>query len=193
MTILSVLDDRERDRLQTKKLSKGETLFHEGETCHHIGIMKKGTLIITSYLENGSQIIYNTLNKDEMFGNNLLFSSSPYYKGDVLAEENSEVVLIEKEDLLFLLSENPGFLKEYLKIQSDAGKNLHFRIRLLSIDSARERFYYYMHEHSNVVRISSVSSLAKQLLLSRETLSRLLSTLTKEKRIIKEGNVIRLL
>ncbi|MBQ5444828.1 MAG: Crp/Fnr family transcriptional regulator, partial [Erysipelotrichaceae bacterium] len=120
-------------------------------------------------------------------------SGSIVYKGDVLAEENSEVILIGKEDLLFLLSENSDFLKEYLKIQSDAGKNLHFRIRLLSIESARERFFYYMHEHSNTIRISSVSALARQLFLSRETLSRLLSTLTKEKRIIKEGNVIRLL
>ena len=193
MTILSVLNDKQRDIPQTKKLSKGEILFREGETCRQIGIIKKGTLIITSYLENGSQIIYNTLNKGEMFGNNLLFSSSPFYKGDVLAEENSEVILIGKEDLLFLLSENSDFLKEYLKIQSDAGKNLHFRIRLLSIESARERFFDYMHEHSNTIRISSVSALARQLFLSRETLSRLLSTLTKEKRIIKEGNVIRLL
>ena len=193
MKLLTYLSEKEKKELTAKKLQKNEVLFREGQRCREIGIVLHGSLIITSFLENGTQIIYNTLEQNDMFGNNLLFSSDPFYKGDVLAAENSEVLLIREEELLGLMSDDPLFLKEYLKIQSDTGKDLHFQIRLLSIDSAQERLFYYLHEHSGRIRFTSVSALSKQLFLSRETLSRLLSKLTKEKRIIKEDDVIRLI
>ena len=192
MDILSLLNTDDR-YCQMKKLRKGETLFYENDLCHHIGIIKDGRLIITSFLENGRQIIYNRLHKGEMFGNNLVFSGDPRYKGDVIAEEDSEVYLIEKEDLLHLLQENEALLKEYLKIQADAGKDLHGKIRLLSFEAAEDRFNYWMHEHGGQIEITSISSLAEDLHLSRETLSRLLSRLEKENRIIRDGKTIGLL
>ena len=193
MSILFALNEEENRLCQVRKLSKGETLFHENDECFQIGIVKKGKLIITSFPENGRQIIYNRLEKDEMFGNNLIFSSSPFYKGDVIALENSEIILIGKEVLIFLLQKNRRFLIEYLRLQADDGKNLHSRIRFLSIDSASERFLAYMHEHGGTVTIATVSALADELSLSRETLSRLLSSLQAAKSIIRDGKTIRLL
>lgn len=193
MAILSLLDKQEERFLKEKKLLKGEILFHESDECQKIGVVRQGSLIISSFLENGKQIVYSRLKENDLFGNNLLFSTSPYYKGDVIALQDSIVDLIEKEDLLYLLKNNTEFLKEYLKIQSDNGKNLHLRIRLLSIESAKERLFYLLHENGNELFVPSVSSLARDLQLSRETLSRLLSKLTKEKYIIKEGKHIRLL
>ncbi len=193
MNILFALNDEESGLCQTRRLSRGETLFHEADECFQIGIVKKGRLIITSFPENGRQIIYNRLQEEDVFGNNLIFSSKPFYKGDVIALENSEVVLIAKEALISLLQKNRRFLIEYLRIQADEGKDLHSRIRLLSIESAKERFLAYMHEYGGTVTIASVSALADELSLSRETLSRLLSRLESEKNIIRDGKTIRLL
>ena len=193
MNIIALLNEKEKERLIYKELRKGETLFYENDRCGEIGIVKYGKLLITSYPENGNPIIYNRLKEDDMFGNNLLFSSQPFYKGDVIAESDSGIILIKKDVLIGFLEENTDFLLAYLQIQADSGKRLHSRIRLLSIDSAQERFITYLCENGNKITYSSVSDLADDLFIRRETLSRLLSKLIKNKVVIKGGKTVRLL
>ncbi len=193
MNIIALLDEKEKERLIFKELRKGETLFYENDCCGEIGIVKYGKLLITSYPENGNPIIYNRLKEDDMFGNNLLFSSQPFYKGDVIAESDSGIILIKKDVLIGFLEENTDFLLAYLQIQADSGKRLHSRIRLLSIDSAQERFITYLRENGNRITFNSVSDLADDLFIRRETLSRLLSKLMKNKVVIKDGKSVRLL
>lgn len=194
MNITDLLTENEKQYLLLRKLQKDETLFHEGDRCRQIGIILKGSVAIVSYLPDGEEIIYNRLSEDGIFGNNLLFSSDPCYKGNVIAQSNDTLIaLILKEDLIRLLKDNEAFLSEYLRIQSDQGKQLNSRIRILSTDSAEARFFSYMHDHHDSVTYPSVSDLAKDLYLSREALSRLLSRLEKEKRIIRERKTIHLL
>ena len=193
MNIIALLNEKEKERLIYKELRKGETLFYENDCCGEIGIVKYGKLLITSYPENGNPIIYNRLKEDDMFGNNLLFSSQPFYKGDVIAESDSGIILIKKDVLIGFLEENTDFLLAYLQIQADSGKRLHSRIRLLSIDSAQERFITYLCENGNKITYSSVSDLADDLFIRRETLARLLSKLIKNKVVIKDGKTVRLL
>ncbi|MBR3005710.1 MAG: Crp/Fnr family transcriptional regulator [Erysipelotrichaceae bacterium] len=193
MNIIALLNEKEKERLIYKELRKGETLFYENDCCGEIGIVKYGKLLITSYPENGNPIIYNRLKEDDMFGKNLLFSSQPFYKGDVIAESDSGIILIKKDVLIGFLEENTDFLLAYLQIQADSGKRLHSRIRLLSIDSAQERFITYLRENGNKITYSSVSDLADDLFIRRETLSRLLSKLIKNKVVIKDGKTVRLL
>ena len=193
MNIIALLNEEEKERLIFKELRKGETLFYENDRCEEIGIVKYGKLLITSYPENGNPVIYNRLKEDDMFGNNLLFSSQPFYKGDVIAESDSGIILIKKDVLIGFLEENTDFLLAYLQIQADSGKRLHSRIRLLSIDSAQERFITYLRENGNRITFNSVSDLADDLFIRRETLSRLLSKLMRNKVVIKDGKSVRLL
>ena len=153
----------------------------------------KGTVRISSFSFEGKEIIYNTLKKDGVFGNNLLFSSEPYFKGNVYALEESTVVLIEKDILLAILSENRLFFEKYMQKQADFTKELNSRIRLLSIPSVRERVLFYLHSSSTHSVTTSVSALAEELNLSREALSRTLSDLRKEGLIQMENKTIYLL
>ena len=66
-------------------------------------------------------------------------------------------------------------------------------VKLLSLDSARERFIYYLEYHHRHIKIESITRLSKELSLTRETLSRLISSLIKEKIIIKEKQLIKLI
>lgn len=193
MNILSLLKNSEKKYLIYRKLNKNETLFHEGDRCEDIGIVVSGSLRIVSYLESGNEVIYNILQEGMIFGNNLVFSSEPYYKGDIVAQSETQIALINKDDLLKFLGTNRDFLLEYLKIQSDFGKSLNNRIKLLSMNSARERFLFYLHDHHNVITYQSITQLAGQLYLSREVLSRLIGSLCREKVIIKTNKTIRLL
>lgn len=181
--ILSLLSKEERTRLNVETYSKNQVIFKEGTLCNAVGILISGNVDIVSYSFSGEEIIYNSLSKNQIFGNNLLFSSEPTYKGDVIAKTDSTIVFIKKDDLMHLLSSNKAFLEVYLRIQSDFGKSLNSRIKLYSMDSALERFEYFMFLNKNEIKYHSITALAAQINLKRETLSRLLSKLEKENAI----------
>lgn len=190
MNILDTLTKSQLEKVEIKDIEKDITLFRENDVCNKIGIVLQGQVSIVTYINNGKEIIFNTLNTNEIFGNNLIFSSKPIYKGNIITNVSTKLALINKNDLLSFLQNNETFLLEYLRLQSDFGKNLNNRIKLLSISSAEERFNFYMYENKNTIEISSITTLAKELSLERETLSRLLSKLEKEKKIIRKNKRI---
>ena len=193
MNILNLLNNKQYKKLIIKEYKKDDILFKENEKCTKIGILLEGKLSIQSYLEDGNIVIYNIINKDEMFGNNLIYSSNPRYKGSVLALTNCKIAYINKEELTTLLMNNSNFLIEYLNINSNFSKSLNDRIKLLSISSAKERLMYYFHINDNVIDFESITALANELYLQRETLSRIINKLIKEKVIIKDKNRLQLL
>ena len=178
--ILSTLTKEERKFLEVKTLNKGEFLFREGQLCTHVVIVVSGQIKISSMNYSGTEVVFNVLNKNEMFGNNLIFSDNPAYKGDVVSLKDSTIVLIKKENLEHILQSNKEFLLMYLNIQSNFGKKLNSTIKMLSFSSAEERFKFYLHENKGEIEYRTVTELADILHLKRETLSRVLTMLEKE-------------
>ena len=178
--ILSTLSKDEQKLLEVKTLSKGEFLYREGQLCTQIAIVVSGQVKISSMNYSGAEVIFNVLNKGDIFGNNLIFSDDPTYKGDVIALKDSTIVLIKKENLENLLQSKKEFLFMYLNIQSNFGKRLNSTIKMLSFSSAEERFKYFLHESKDEIEFTTVTELADILHLKRETLSRVLTLLEKE-------------
>ena len=191
MNIIDTLSKTQIKNIKTKTFPKNATIFYENDECTSIGIINYGIVSIVSYLENGDEIIYNSLKENDIFGNNLIFSSNPYYKGNVIASSDVSISFISKKELLSILKNNSDFLLHYLNIQSNSSKQLNDTTSLLSLPSALDRLLYYFKINNNIIEYKSVSDLAKKLYIKRETLSRLLSNLNKEKKIIKDKNTIR--
>ena len=189
MQLFNLLSKEEKERGKIISVKKGETLFHEGEKCHYVGILLSGGITISSFTLSGQQIVYNIIEKGDMFGNNLLFSDNSSYRGDVIATSDGSVFLINKENLLKIMQNNGIFLENYLNLQANFSKKLNFNLKILSLSSARERFLYYLDERQSI-RYKSISALANSLYLTRETLSRLISELVKEGKIEKKDNLI---
>lgn len=178
--ILSTLTKEEQKLISVKTAKSGEFLNREGELCSFISIVVSGEVKISSTTYSGDEVIFNILEKDEIFGNNLIFSDNPFYKGDVRATKESVVVNISKDNLTSILQSNKHFLLQYLNIQSNFGKKLNSTIKMLSFSSAEERFMFYLHEQKDEIKFHSITDLADILHLKRETLSRLLKKLEKE-------------
>ena len=193
LKLLERLSEEEKALFLRKKLEKGNVLFRENERCEFVGIVLSGSLKIVSYLSDGKEIIYNEPQAGQMFGNNLIFSSEPYYKGDIVCQNDAEIDLISKENLLKLLSKNSLFLTDYLKAQSDFTKDLNDKIKLLAISGAEERLLYYLNLHRNQITYDSITSLANTLFLERETLSRTISRMEAKRSISRQGKTITLL
>ncbi len=178
--ILSTLNSTEKHLVSAKTFRKNEYLFREGEKCNEVSIVISGEIKISSLSFEGEELIYNILKKNDVFGNNLIFSDDPFYKGDVIATKESVVVSINRINLLNLLQSNKDFLLTYLNVQSNFGKKLNSTIKMLSYSSAEERFRFYLFQNGGEITYDSVTSLAGVLQIKRETLSRLLTKLEKE-------------
>ena len=185
--IVDLLTKEEKELISVKTFHNDGVIFHENELCSMIGIILSGRVDIVSYSFAGNELVYNSLTGGEIFGNNLIFSSDPKYKGNVISKNETQIAFINGKNLLNILQSNKLFLAEYLKIQSDFGKKLNSQIKLLSYDSAEERFEYYMFINNGQIVYKSVTDLANILHLKRETLSRLLSSLEK-RRLIRRLN-----
>ena len=191
--ILSSLTKQEQTLLEVKSLNKGQVLFREGELCSKVSIVVSGQVKISSMNYSGNEVIFNISENGDMFGNNLLFSDNPYYKGDVVALKDSVIVSIKRENLENILQSNKDFLISYLNIQSNFGKKLNSTIKLLSFSSAGDRLLFFLKENNNTIKYHSVTELADLLHLKRETLSRLLTNLEKENVITRSPHSISLL
>lgn len=187
----TTLTKKQLTKFKHINLEEEQVLFHETDECKYVGIVMSGTIKIVTHTNTGNEIIYNVLKQGNIFGNNLLFSKDVKYKGDVIAQSKSEILLISKEEMLKLLKTNDAFLEKYLLIEAENTKKLNSRIKLLSFDSSEERFLFYLKENNNNVSYSSITELAKELGLQRETLSRLISKLVKDKIITNQNKKIR--
>ena len=183
--ILDTLNPEQLKLVKIVGLEKDEILFNEGDLCESVGVVLDGEIEIVSFSYTGNEIIFNRLTKGMVFGNNLLFSSDPHYKGSVIAKKPAKIGLIYKKQLISLLKTNDEFILMYLQFQSDMGKELNAKIKLLSLLGAEERFMYYLHSKNGAIEYQSITKLASALSLQRETLSRLITKLIKQKKITK--------
>ena len=193
IAILNVLSKKEHQLVKGFQITKGSIIYHEGDVCESIGIIISGKVDIVSYSFGGKEMLISSLKAGEIFGNNLLFSSSPIYKGDVVAKEKCVIAFINKENLVNLLQNNREFLELYLQTQSDFGKSLNARIQLLSFPNAEERIFYYASKNNGVITFKNVTTLAATIGVQRETLSRLLTNLIERHLIKKEKGKITVL
>ena len=191
--IISKLNNDELKMFSVKKYEKDAIVFHEGELCESIGIVDTGEIEIVSYNYSGKEIVFTRIGPGMMFGNNLVFSSDPYFKGNVIATKKATIYLIKKDKIVEIFQQNRDFLLEFLNYQSNASKELNGRIRLLNLPGAEERFFYYLQSQNGVINYSTITQLASILNLQRETLSRLIYKLIKDNKISKTGHTIRML
>ena len=178
--------------LEKRTYKPQETIFLENDTCISVGIVKSGEISIKSYFASGKEVTYNVLEEGQMFGNNLVFSSTPRYRGDVISQKQSEIWFISRENLLKLLKQDDELLVLYLTQQSDFSKNLNFKIKLLTISSAEDRLTYYLTFNKGKITYKSITKLANELYLTRESLSRTITKMVKEKKITQINKTLKL-
>ena len=178
--------------LEKRTYKPQETIFLENDTCISVGIVKSGEISIKSYFASGKEVTYNVLEEGQMFGNNLVFSSTPRYRGDVISQKQSEIWFISRGNLLKLLKQDDELLVLYLTQQSDFSKNLNFKIKLLTISSAEDRLTYYLTFNKGKITYKSITKLANELYLTRESLSRTITKMVKEKKITQINKTLKL-
>ncbi|WP_190613470.1 Crp/Fnr family transcriptional regulator [Tepiditoga spiralis] len=177
-------------------LKKGEILHNQNELIENLSILKEGSLKVVKYLTTGKEVLINNIKSGQIFGETLLFINEKY-PAYIIAEENSIVIEINKNELLVLMK-NEEFLVEYLKNISKKILNMTQKLEIFSMKDAKQRVAKYLldlyEKNGNTItmKVSKVN-IAKELGLTRETVSRILSNFIKEKIVYIEKNFIKIL
>lgn len=129
-----------------KSYSKDDLLFSEGEYCNFLSVIINGKIEIQKLDSNGNLLVVATLNKGNVFGENLLFGDRNFYPMSVVSKDNTEVFHIRKEYIYKLCSSNESFLKELLRILSNKAINLSSKLKQVTMKSIREMICYYLLE-----------------------------------------------
>jgi len=189
--MINYLNSLKLNKYLKKAYKKDKIIFHENDICKYVCILLSGHIVIKSYTTSGQEVIYNRINKGEIFGNNLLFSDNPYYQGDVIAIDDLELLQLNKDEFLDLLKSDEHFIEYYLQYQANRIKSINSTVKLLTITNPSERFMYYLKINNNYIEYKSITALSNDLYLTRETTSRLISKLVKNKEITKTNKCIK--
>lgn len=173
-----------------KEYKKDEIIFLENSFCNEIGIVIKGKVKISSYTYKGNEIIFNILNENKIFGQSLIFSSSPYYKGNITCEKDCKIAYLSKKDFLNSLLNN-NLYETFLTILSNNVLNEKEKNRVLSFNNIEDKILYLLYIHDEI-SFNSVTELSKRLSTSRECMSKTLSKLIKANKIERIGKSIKL-
>ena len=191
MKKLSIINSIKKNLTNKKNYLKNEIIFNENDSCDSLGIILEGNVIISSFTYDGKEIVFNKLSKNDMFGQSLLFSSSPKYKGSIISLNNSSIGYINKKDLIELLKNEENLLS-YLSLLSDSVLLSKEKSRTLSFENVKDRLLYHLSIY-NKIEYKTITSLAKELCVTREALSRTLKKLSTSKIINIEGKCITLI
>lgn len=177
-------------------LKKGEILHEPNELIEKLSILKSGSLKVVKYLTTGKEVLINNIKSGQIFGETLLFVNEKY-PAYIIAEEDSVVIEINQEELLVLMK-NEEFLIEYLKNISKKILNITQKLEIFSMKDAKQRVARYLlslYEKNGKIISMKVSkvNISKELGLTRETVSRILSTFIKEEIVDVEKNCIKIL
>ncbi len=185
MNLLDYLSKEELTLFKISTYKKGDIIFHENDKCNYTFIILEGEIKIVSYSLNGDENIISIHKKNDIFANALIFSSNPYFLGDIICNTNSKILSISKSNLIKILQTNKQFLINYINVISEKTINLNIRTKLLGHKNIRSRIIYYFEiNHYKIPK--NISKMSKELILPRPSVSREIHKMINENIIIEE-------
>jgi CRP-like cAMP-binding protein len=171
------LTDQELEQVRAvtipKKLRKRQYLLQEGDVCHHNCFVAKGCLRNYRVGEDGVEHILRFAIENWWASDSESYHNGTPSKNNIDALEDSELLLIEKEEFNNLVNNIPNFrdFRDRLKTRSiDANQN---RIMSNISDTTEEKYSNFIKSYPDIFNRVPLHMIASYLGVSRETLSRI--------------------
>jgi CRP/FNR family transcriptional regulator, dissimilatory nitrate respiration regulator len=194
-----------RDTHSVRKLASEQILFRQGDAASALFVVETGRLKVGRYTSERRLVTFQVARAGECLGASALFSD--HYPYTAIAEAPSQVIAYPKQALLSALRENFALAEDLMALLAKQNLALMTHLELRDIRAAHQRvlqYLYYLTEshqpthdpelqEAKIIRFDRpLKDIALGLGLTPATLSRALTRLEQEGRIIREQNVIRL-
>ncbi len=181
---------------QVKTYQKDELVASSGDICSSLKIIVKGTVVGEMMNFQGKSLRIDKLKAPDIIASAFIFGADNKFPVDVIAVEETKMLLIPRQDLMGLFRKNETILKNYLDIISNRTQKLTRKIKQLGLQSIREKFAHYLleqvrNEGSYKFEIrNSQSELANMFGIARPSLARVIRELHNEGIIHAKGRHI---
>lgn len=174
-----------------RRYKKNMIIFMEGEPGEGFHYIKSGKVKITQMAPDGREHIINILGPGEVFAEVLLFNRGPY-PATAVAIEDSVIGIIKNNDLEKVVTENSRIALHIIRVMSKKLIHAQMKIRTLALSDTVSRTAQvlvrlsrqYGQPVTGGVQIAidmTRQDLANLVGTTRETVSRVLSSLKKDK------------
>lgn len=168
-----------QDQIQRRLLTTKQILMQQGEPADHLFWVVAGRLRLVSFV-NHQMITHYFVDAGDFFAETALHFDT--YGCTVVAEMPSEVMVIPKEAFATALKQSPTLSEWYLASLTHRFASVKQLLELRSISSARDRLLHYLltrrvSGNNTVILEKPLQTIASELALTPEGLSRLLSRL----------------
>jgi CRP/FNR family cyclic AMP-dependent transcriptional regulator len=169
---------------------RGQLIFQEGEDGNALFVVLKGRVKVCLYDEEGREYVLDVIGKDGFFGELALIDELPR-SANAIAMEGSDLLIVRRADFTKLLMENPSISVNILKVLAGRLRVADERIKWLAFLNVEGRILKYllevgsrlgirMKDYIIIERGPSQIEIANSCGCSRETVSRMVSSLVKK-------------
>jgi CRP/FNR family transcriptional regulator len=183
--------------LRLRQTEAGETLFREGDDCTGFFVVLEGAVQLQRSAPDGRETVLSVVRSGQSFAEAAVFSGGPF-PATAVALEATLLALFPKGSFLRMLKEDPDLCLGALESLSSWHHRLTFQVQQLSQEGGTGRLRRWLGDQARESRDGIVrlrvpkKTLAAQLGMAPETLSRLLRSLRDSGEIHEEGREIRL-
>ena len=207
VSFFSALSDRELEMVAriayAKTFNKGYMVFEEGEKRDTLYIVLKGRVKVSLYDEDGREYILDIIGKDGFFGELSLFEELSGF-ANVMTLEQSDLLMIRRNDFMKLLMENRDFALSMIKELSKRLRAANEKLKSFAFLGVEGRILKYLMDigEKSGVKIKdriiiengpTQVEIASACGCSRETVSRMVKSLVEKGRlsVLKKQYTIR--
>jgi len=186
-----------------KVFEKNDVILLEEDAGTALFIILKGKVKITRSSSDGREVILNILSDSDFFGEMAILDGLNR-SATVIAIENSELFLIQRNDFLNLLKEHPEVSIALLQELTKRLRSANMKIKALSLKDAEGKVASVIlqladdigkiqHGKVEIDKLPLQQDLANMAGTSRETISRTLHSFTKKGLIEIDTNKLKIL
>ena len=185
-----IKDILEKTKYEIKKYSPNESIAFRGDEVKGLYIILKGTLITEMLTEEGNVIKIEELVPSDVIASAFIFGRGNSFPVDISAEDEAEVLFVERKEFLKLLFSQEKILENFLNEISNKTQLLTSKIWNSSNNKTiKKKFCDYVkrNQKNNLFSIQNLGALAEFFGVERPSLSRVLSDLVKDEKLERIG------
>jgi len=178
---------------QKKKFKKGDLVVLAGSECINLKIILSGSVHSEMYGENDKVINLAKITSGRAIAVAFLFGQNNYMPVDVIADEDTEILVLPKDTVLSITKTHNQFLTNLLNEISTQTQFLSQKIRFLNFSTLREKLIFYIKQEEKKQKTDWIQltktqqQLAEAFGATRPSIARVFKDLTDERVISFDG------
>ena len=184
---------------QVRTVEKNGIIAMEGDMLRHLIIVVEGSVVGEMMDFDGNILRVETIEASKSLATAFIFGEKNRFPVTVIALESTRLLLIEKDELLSLFSENKIVMRNFLDMISDRAQFLSRRIKMLTLPDLKAKVAFYLLEQmkrsgNSQFRIPNTQQELSEILGStRPSVGRIFRELHNENYIHARGKEIKVL